>query len=121
MKKSLWCAAIVALLCAGAVSIFAQSWRLPSTNNKVEQLRITAQEDSNQWPDWKKHANWCANIDDGSSHKVYLSFCHHGKHDQYDSVLECQRDAGKNNGDGGRAVRAIQDAGRSAVNEFMKD
>src|SRR5438045_1955731 len=108
MKKSIWCATIVILVSASAAAIFAHSSQLPSAN-KVKHLRITGQEDSNQWPDWKNHANWCANIDDGSSHKVYLSVCHHGIHDQYDSVLECQRDAGRNNGDGGRAVNQVED------------
>ena len=68
-------------------------------------------------PDWQKHANWCANIDNGSSHRVYLNTCKVA--DQYDSVLACQRDAGKNSGDGGASVRAVQGAGRPAINAYM--
>jgi hypothetical protein len=69
--------------------------------------------------DWKIHSNWCANVDNGSSHKVYLSTC--ASADQYDSVLACQRDAARGNGDGGKAVRAIEEAGREAVNRYMED
>jgi hypothetical protein len=71
--------------------------------------------------DWKIHSNWCANVDNGSSHRVYLSSCYHGTKDQYDSVLDCQRDAARNNGDGGAAVAAVEAAGRPAVNAFMAD
>jgi hypothetical protein len=70
-------------------------------------------------PDWQIHANWCANIDNGSSHSVYLATCRNS--DQYDSVLACQRDAAKNNSDGGAAIRAIEAAGRQQVNIFMQN
>jgi hypothetical protein len=72
-----------------------------------------------QQPDWQIHSNWCANVDNGSSHRVYMSTCQSA--DQYDSVLACQRDAGNNNGDGGRAVSAIEQAGRQQVNQFMEN
>jgi hypothetical protein len=72
-----------------------------------------------QPPDWQIHSNWCANVDNGSSHKVYMSTC--ACSDQYDSVLACQRDAGQNNGDGGAAVRAIENAGRQNVNSYMEN
>jgi hypothetical protein len=72
-----------------------------------------------QQPDWQVHANWCANVDNGSSHRVYLNTCHSS--DQYDSVLACQRDAGRNNGDGGKAVAAIETAGRQQVNQYMEN
>jgi len=72
-----------------------------------------------QQPDWQIHSNWCANVDNGSSHRVYLNTC--GSSDQYDSVLACQRDAGLNNGDGGAAVRAVENAGRDAVNAYMEN
>jgi hypothetical protein len=71
-----------------------------------------------QQPDWQIHSNWCANVDNGSSHQVYMSTCRTS--DQYDSVLACQRDAGKNNGDGGAAVRAVEQAGRQQVNQYME-
>jgi len=72
-----------------------------------------------QPPDWQIHANWCANVDNGSSHRVYMNTC--ASSDQYDSVLACQRDAGANNGDGGAAVRAVEGAGREAVNSYMEN
>jgi len=72
-----------------------------------------------QQPDWQIHSNWCANVDNGSSHRVYMSTC--GCSDQYDSVLACQRDAGQNNKDGGAAVKAIEDAGRQNVNYYMEN
>jgi hypothetical protein len=72
-----------------------------------------------QQPDWQIHSNWCANVDDGSSHNVYMATCRCS--DQYDSVLACQRDAGNNNGDGGGAVRAVEGAGRQRVNNFMEN
>ena len=67
--------------------------------------------------EWKIHANWCANVDHGSSHNAYMNACTTA--DQYTAVLACQRDAAKNNGDGGRAVRAVTDAGPTAVNAYM--
>ncbi len=69
--------------------------------------------------DWQIHSNWCANLDRGSSHQVYLDTCKRA--DQYDSVLACQNDALRGNGDGGRAVRQVSDAGRAAVNAFMEN
>src|SRR5260370_33107581 len=71
-----------------------------------------------QQPDWQIHANWCANVDDGSSHRVYMSTRHNS--DQYDSVLACQRDAAQNNGDGGRAVAAVETARRQQVKDYME-
>jgi hypothetical protein len=71
-----------------------------------------------QQPDWQIHSNWCANVDNGSSHRVYLGTCHNS--DQYDSVLACQRDAAQNNGDGGAAVRAVEAAGRDNINAYME-
>jgi hypothetical protein len=70
-------------------------------------------------PAWQAHANWCANVDNGSSHNVYMATCRNS--DQYDSVLACQRDAGRNNGDGGAAVRAVEAAGRQQINAFMQN
>jgi hypothetical protein len=72
-----------------------------------------------QQPDWQIHSNWCANVDNGSSHRVYMNTCQSA--DQYDSVLACQRDAANNNGDGGAAVKAVEQAGRQQVNQYMEN
>jgi len=70
-----------------------------------------AQDDS--WPDWKKHSWWCAH-DKGSSGGVYRNMC--TTHDQFDSVVACQKDSA---GENGGSVQSVQAAGRQAVNEFM--
>jgi hypothetical protein len=67
---------------------------------------------------WKIHSDWCANKDRGTSYRAYMNICTAA--DQFDSVLACQNDALRGNGDGGRAVRAVSDAGRAAVNAFME-
>jgi hypothetical protein len=72
--------------------------------------------DINSWPDWQKHAYWCAILDNGSSHKVYMSFCSSPGHDQFDAVVACQQDSGN-----GGAILAVQTAGRDAVNQFMQN
>jgi hypothetical protein len=68
------------------------------------------------WPDWQKHAFWCAILDKGSSHRAYMSLCSSPGHDEFDAVIACQQDS-QNNG----AVLAVQAAGRNAVNQFMID
>ena len=68
-------------------------------------------------PDWQIHSNWCANVDNGSSHQAYLAACR--TQNQYDLVLACQRDAAKNNGNGMNAINAVTAAGRQAVNSYM--
>jgi hypothetical protein len=115
MKYPIWF--VVALFISLGTGIAAGQSQ-PAVNEPDNHTGIPVQAGNE---DWKIHSNWCANVDDGSSHRVYLASCQNGQHDQYDSVLACQRDAGKNNGDGGRAVGAIVTAGRPAVNAFMAD
>jgi hypothetical protein len=112
MKHLRWFGVAI-FLCAGFT---LAGIRVRGTIKDVDGLSAPAQQ-----PDWQIHANWCANVDHGSSHGVYLRACHHGEHDQYYSVLECQKDAAKNNDDGGAAVKAITDAGPAKVNDYMKD
>jgi hypothetical protein len=64
-----------------------------------------------QQPVWQIHAVWCTK-DGGSSGNVYRQTC--GSHDQFDSVIACQQDAGN-----GGAVQALRDAGRATVNAYM--
>jgi hypothetical protein len=74
---------------------------------------------ANAWgQDWKAYSTWCVN-DTGSSHRFYMLSCRVS--DQYDSVSICQRDAASHNPDHGKAVKAITDAGRLAVDEYMED
>lgn len=60
---------------------------------------------------WQIHAKWCVG-DGGSSGSRYRSTC--AKFDQFDSVIECQKDSGN-----GGAVAAVQAAGRPKVNSYM--
>jgi len=122
MRKLLWFATAVVFLLVGVAMVVGQSLRAKNMDQQkwAHSLSLTSNAVPQQ-PDWQIHSNWCANVDDGSSHKVYLATCDNGSHDQYDSVLACLHDAAKNNGDGGAAVRAIQGAGRPAVNAYMAD
>ena len=60
--------------------------------------------------DWKIHANWCANVDQGSSHDVYIAKCRSGV-DQYTAVAACQADAGN--------AHWLEGGTREQVNAFM--
>jgi len=79
--------------------------------------------------DWKTKAMWCASDmavtkggdvvtslqDHSNAHARYCEACAGGK-DQYDSLVACF------SGDGGKWAelrKAVADAGRAAVNEFM--
>lgn len=74
---------------------------------------------ANAWgQDWKDYSMWCVN-DTGSSHRFYMLRCRVA--DQYDSVSLCQRDAASHNHDHSKAVKAINGAGRLAVDEYMED
>lgn len=112
-----WVATAAMVFFFGINVAVPQSSQFPLVGQRYHSVAL---EQSNN-EDWKIHSNWCANVDNGSSHRVYLQYCHRGEHDQYDSVLACQRDAGQNNGDGGSAVRAVENAGRPAVNAYMAD
>ncbi len=122
MRKVTWFAGVAVFLLAGVAMVVGQS---PQANTMDQQARahfiVLTSNAVPQQPDWQVNANWCANVDNGSSHRAYLATCNNGQSDQYDSVLACQRDAAKNNGDGGAAVRSIEDAGRPAVNAYMED
>ena len=66
-------------------------------------------------PDWQIHSVWCTR-DGGSSGNVYRSSCK--AHDQFDSIVACQRDAEKGHPGNLTSVQVIN-AGRPAVNAFM--
>ena len=68
-----------------------------------------------QEPDWQIHGKWCVS-DRGSSGGKYRSTC--VNHDQFDSVVACQLDSGGGDYNYG-PVRAVQAAGRQAVNQYM--
>lgn len=68
--------------------------------------------------DWKTYASWCVS-DTGSSHRLYMSSCRVS--DQFDSLMICQRDAASHHPEHGKAARAINDAGRAAVDQYMED
>jgi len=74
---------------------------------------------ANGWgEDWKTYATWCAQ-GTGSSHRFYMLRCRVA--DQYDSISLCQRNAVVRHPDHGKAVKAIADAGRLLVDEYMED
>lgn len=74
---------------------------------------------ANAWgQDWKTYATWCVS-DPGSAHRLYISSCRAS--DQFDSVLLCQRSVASHNPEHRKAVKAINDAGRVAVDQYMED
>ena len=64
------------------------------------------------WTEWQAHARWCA-TDRGTANATYLDVCR--SEDQYAAIVACMRDANNDQG-----LRAIQNAGASAVNTFMR-
>jgi hypothetical protein len=68
-------------------------------------------------PDWQIHSVWCTK-DRGSSGGVYRATCR--GHDQFDSIVACQRDA-ENGHPNDRTSNAVIQAGRAAVNAYMAD
>jgi hypothetical protein len=70
-----------------------------------------------QQPDWQIHSIWCTR-DGGSSGNVYKSMC--ANHDQFDSIVACQKDAEKGHPNDPTSQTVIN-AGKDAVNAYMAD
>lgn len=93
------------VLAAGAAAVNAYMKNRPGTEACAYEHR--------QSDDWKIHANWCANVDKGSSHDKYIDRCRQRGVDQFTAVSACQQDAGNDHW--------LEGGSRELVNSYMAD